>query len=232
MRQVYASHKWRRKTERRTTHVELIDWSLFFFSLSLCLFFFNSKLRRSRALRVTKKKKKKTLQTTIPVRKTKRGERSVHLAPAKYGSTSACFYITASSAFYVDASCSENMEFLKGPRTRRPHVTVPQQQRRWRRQAAAAPLWLTDGFHLVKVFKPSSPDTRVNPGSSGSSGLRSRSGAGLWKICGLSALARDQNLPWHVTARCLMDVARLFIFFLSFFFLKNVFAPAAVIITC
>lgn len=27
--------------------------------------------------------------------------------------------------FYVDASCSENMEFLKGPRTRRAHVTVP-----------------------------------------------------------------------------------------------------------
>lgn len=29
MRQVYASRKWRRKTVRRATHVELIGWSLF-----------------------------------------------------------------------------------------------------------------------------------------------------------------------------------------------------------
>lgn len=58
----------------------------------------------------------------------KRG--NIGQVPAKYDSTSACFYITASSAFfffffYVDASCRENMEFLKGPRTRRAHVTVP-----------------------------------------------------------------------------------------------------------
>lgn len=85
--------------------------------------------------------------------------------------------------------------------------------------AAVAPLWLTDGFHLVKVFKPSSFDTRVNPGSSSSSSeWRSCSGAELWRICSLSALARDQNLPWHVTARCLMDVARLFIFILLLLF--------------
>lgn len=87
--------------------------------------------------------------------------------------------------------------------------------------AAAAPLWLTDGFHLVKVFKPSSCDTRVNPGSS--SEWRSCSGAELWRICGLSALARDQNLPWHVTARCRLHgcSSSLYFNFLILFFLLS-----------
>lgn len=42
MRQVYASRKWRRKTVRRATHVELIGWSLFSSSPLSC-----SDLRRS-----------------------------------------------------------------------------------------------------------------------------------------------------------------------------------------
>lgn len=120
--------------QRRATHAELIGWSPSRFSG-----FSNSKLRRLRALGV---------QSVPSLFFCSGGESEEALGrfKLKYGSTSACFYITASSAFfflffYVDASCSENMEFLKGPRSRRAHVAVPA-------AAAADGCWVPSGFHL------------------------------------------------------------------------------------
>lgn len=130
--------------------------------------------RRFRALRVHEKKKtKKTKKTNPPsgsvqlrsrfgmARRAKVGREAgggFGKLLANYGSSSsACFYITASSAFffYVDASCSENMEFLKGPRTRPSACHRPRQPTvSCGRQMAFT--WL---MSLSRV----SFDTRVNP---------------------------------------------------------------------
>lgn len=90
MRQVCDSHKWRRKTERRATHAELVGWSP-----SLLSGFSNS---QTAALTCAPRPKCR-LGVLLLLRRRKRG--NTGQVPAKYGSTSACFYITASSAFFL-----------------------------------------------------------------------------------------------------------------------------------
>lgn len=71
----------------------------------------------------------------------------------------ACFYITASSAFfsfffsffYVDASCSENMEFLKGATDAAVHMSAIGGGSSSSGGVQQSPLRMTDGSHLVKV---------------------------------------------------------------------------------
>lgn len=137
MRQVYTlpASEGGKRSEGRLM-LELLGSSLF-----------STPIRcRFRALRVHKKTKQKKTENPNPpsgsvqlrsrfgtARRVKvgRGEGGGGELLANYGSSSsACFYITASSAFfffYVDASCSENMEFLKGPRTRPSACQRPRQ---------------------------------------------------------------------------------------------------------
>lgn len=81
--------------------------------------------------------------------------------PADFG----MFYITASSAFYVDASRSDNMELLKGPRrSAEAHVPRPPAA-----AAAAAPLgWQMAPAHIITSLRAFYSDTGGKCDSRGS----------------------------------------------------------------
>lgn len=74
------------------------------------------------------------------------------------------FYITASSAFYVDASWSDNMELLKGPRrSAEAHVPRPPAA------TAAAPLgWQMAPAHIITSLRAFYSDTGGKCDSGGS----------------------------------------------------------------
>lgn len=119
MRQVYASREGRRKTERLMLELlGLQACSLFFFSPP------NSERRRFRALRVrmiteeqTKKKQNPSPSTCDPGSEDDGSDASSPLQTTRPSASSVFLHNSIIRFFYVDASCSENMEFLKGPRT-------------------------------------------------------------------------------------------------------------------
>lgn len=85
----------------------------------------NSTRRRFRALRVRMKieereQEKRSPPSAVPVRKTMVPTRAPPLQTTRPSTSSVFLHnsiIRFFLFFYVDASCSENMEFLKGPRT-------------------------------------------------------------------------------------------------------------------
>lgn len=112
----------RGKEENGATHVGVARAS------SLFAFFFpppNSDRRRFRALRVrmiieeqTKKNNRTLLrQPAIPVSEDDGSDASSPLQTTRPSASSVFLHNSIIRFFYVDASCSENMEFLKGPRT-------------------------------------------------------------------------------------------------------------------
>lgn len=147
MRQVYASRKWRRKTEWRIT----LSWSAE-------AFFPPSSLQTAlpRALRV-----EISSRNTLNHNPGLEDEvmRSKHSASSLQ--TTAHFSVFLHNSiirfFMLTHHVAKTWSFLKG-HWRAVHMSP---------SLAAAPLWLTDGFHLVNVFKPCSFYTCINPGSSG-----------------------------------------------------------------
>lgn len=130
MRQVYASRESRRKTERRATHVGVaVRLSTPPLLLLLLLSLRPLQLRSASLPCATRpndnSRRERTREALIRHARSRFRRRWFRLelplfCKVRVPRLQACFYITASSAFfffYVDASCSENMEFLKGPRT-------------------------------------------------------------------------------------------------------------------
>lgn len=147
----------RGKEENGATHVGVARASSLF-----AFFFFTSQLRsaslpcatRPNDNRRTNKKKNRTLlrQPAIPVRKTMVPTQAP-LCKLRVPRLQACFYITASSAFFMSTHhVAKTWSFLKGHGRRRAHVSDPRQwqrqQRQWQRRPgvpAAADRWFSPG---------------------------------------------------------------------------------------